>query len=63
MGTWKEDRTAWNKLNQCAREACRADMEDDRWFNQSTLLLYCIDCAHRINSYHPGLVVRVNEVK
>jgi hypothetical protein len=47
--TWKSDRQAWNRAGECAREACRDDIVEERYYNKGSDLLYCKPCAFLIN--------------
>lgn len=49
--TWQSTREQWNRDNECARKACRADITHRRWWNSGSRLFYCTSCANRINQY------------
>lgn len=46
-GTWR---------GRCARSSCNVIM-GAWWWNKSTRLWYCEDCARKINRHSPGLCV------
>lgn len=50
---WHETRVQWNKDGQCAREACRASLEDGKGVHRHTKLEYCLDCTALINKHNP----------
>ncbi len=54
---WHKQREEWNKNLECAREACRAKLDEKKKFvHLDSRLHYCERCADLINTYNPGLV-------
>jgi hypothetical protein len=54
---WKEQRVLWNKLGQCAREACRASLTPGAFRHPDTALLYCRACRRLLEDMNPCLVL------
>ncbi len=52
---WQDAALARGELPECGREACHRLLRPGLvWVNKHTPLLYCGQCARRINEYNPG---------
>lgn len=45
---WHETRRQWNEQGLCAREACRAEMDEGRRKHPTTGLQYCASCSNML---------------
>ena len=56
---WSEQRKLWNALGMCAREAC--ERRHNSCEHRETHLLYCIQCARKINEGNAAPLVAITK--